>query len=186
MKYLKLFENFNEPDIEDAKWIIIRYLGEVENIEIDPKWNAKNLLSFVLLEKPTRDEIINCREHLKEEGFFLTKENNKCIVGVGNSVKEYCINWLKENFSDMDVVDSKDNPGNILYRYTPKDNIINYKPEDKLVYINYNRIWSFLNSESCFNLEDNKVYPIISEWLNDVYKLSGLKTIGISINPTDE
>ena len=67
MKYLKLFENFNELDIQDAKWIVISHLGEVEEIEIDPKWNAKNLFEFELQEIPTKEQIESCIEHLEQE-----------------------------------------------------------------------------------------------------------------------
>ena len=34
MKYIKLFENFNNDTLEDAKWIVISHLGEVKEVEI--------------------------------------------------------------------------------------------------------------------------------------------------------
>ena len=88
MKYIKLFENFNEPDILDAKWIVISHLGELENVEINPKWNAKNLLSFELNEEPTKEQIIKCREHLNDEGFFLRIDSKFTIVGIGETLEE--------------------------------------------------------------------------------------------------
>ena len=174
MKYLKLFENFNEPDIQDAKWIVIRYLGELETIEIDPKWNAKNLLSFELNEEPTKEQIIKCREHLNDEGFFLFIKNNICIVGIGNTIKEYCINWLNDNFSNMDIVESKDRPGYILYRYETKDNVLIYNKKNQKVYISYNKIWSFF--ESYFSMESVEIQELTEEWLSEAYNLKGVTT----------
>ena len=179
MKYIKLFENFNEPDIQDAKWIVIRYLGELETIEIDPKWNAKNLLMFNLLEEPTSEQIESCREHLNDEGFFLSTNNDICIVGIGNSVKDYCINWLNDNFSDMDVVQSKDKPGYILYRYVGKNNILVYDKKNALVYINYNKIWSFF--KRCFSMGDKEIQELTEEWLREAYNLKGVTTSTIEI-----
>ena len=174
MKYIKLFENFNEPDIQDAKWIVISHLGEVEKIEIDPKWNAKNLLSFELNEEPSKEQIDKCTEHLNDEGFFLSTNNDICIVGIGNTIKEYCINWLNENFSDMDVVQSKDKPGYILYRYVGKNNILVYYKKNEDVYINYNKIWSFF--ESYFSMEDKEIQELTEEWLSEAYNLKGVTT----------
>jgi hypothetical protein len=180
MKYLKLFENFNEPDIQDAKWIVISHLGELENVEIDPKWNAKNLLSFELNEEPTKEQIEKCREHLNDEGFFLddpgfiNTNNDICIVGTGNSLKEYCINWLNDNFSDMDVVQSKDKPGYILYRYVDKNNILVYDKKNEYVYINYNKIWSFF--ENYFSMESEEIQELTQEWLSEAYNLKGVTT----------
>ena len=175
MKYIKLFENFNEPDIQDAKWIVISHLGEVEKIEIDPKWNAKNLLMFKLSEEPTKEQIIKCREHLNDDGFFLDDPGLiGIVVGIGNSVKDYCINWLNDNFSNMDVVKSKDRAGYILYRYAAKDNILVYYKKNEDVYINYNKIWSFF--ESYFSMEYKEIQELTEEWLSEAYNLKGVTT----------
>ena len=176
MKYLKLFENFNEPDIEDAKWIIIRYLGEVENIEIDPKYNTKNLSIFEISEELSEEQINRCKEHLKEEGFFLSEpgmidqDDDKFIVGIGNSVKEYCINWLNDNFSNMEAVNSKNFPGTVLYRYEPKDNVLLHDKTNNKVYVNYRKIWAFL--ERYFDLDDQEIQELTEEWLKDTYNLN--------------
>ena len=73
MKHIKLFENFNEePDMYDALQIVITHLGEVDEDEINPIW-GKDILKLELREKPTKDQIKSCEEHLRgwDEGFFL-------------------------------------------------------------------------------------------------------------------
>ena len=113
MKYIKLFENFNEElDIYDAKLIVISHLGEVKEVKIDSKWNAKDILKLELLEEPTDDQIEDCEKHLfpedEEKGFFLHwVMENKVVVGIGRSIEDYCISWLNSNYSGMEAVLSK-------------------------------------------------------------------------------
>ena len=188
MKYLKLFENFNEPDIEDAKWIIIRYLGEVETIEIDPKWNAKNLLSFVLLEKPTRDEIINCREHLKDEGFFLhIPENNIdskfIIVGIGETLEEYLTKWLDDNFGNLKKInygttafftedhsltkiDVTDIPRSVIFYTDPVS--LSYT----FTKVNWEKLWQFLDHDLFLNRD--QIREILKKWIEKTYGLEDI------------
>jgi hypothetical protein len=183
MKYIKLFENFDGgTHIEDAKWIVISHLGELEEIEIDPKWNAKNLFEFELQKIPTEEQIEKCRQHLREEGFFLDINENSIagITGVGKSLKDYYINWLNENFSNMDIFESKDRPGFILYRYVAKDNVFIYDKKNAEVYINYNKIWSFF--ESYFSMEYKEIQELTEEWLSEAYNLKGVTTNRLNIN----
>jgi hypothetical protein len=175
MKYIKLFENFNEDlNIEDAKWIIISHLGEVKEIEIDPKWNAKELIMFKLNKRSTEEQIESCREHLKEEGFFLYTKKKKCVVGIGNSVKEYCINWLNDNYSNMEVVASKDYPGCFLYRFEPNDNILFYRNKFNDFLVRYDKIWLFFIEY--FGLEEQEIKEITKEWISETYNLTDVKT----------
>jgi hypothetical protein len=166
MKHLKLFENFNNIDIDDAKWIVISHLGEVE--EIDPKWNAENFLKLELSEEPTKEQILSCEGHLKEEGFFLFIDKDMCIIGVGNSIKEACINWLDENYGDLEKVYSKTEEGAIIYRYEPKQNMIFYKKSTILVAYIHIKIWKFLTN---LYLSNEQKKEIIKEWLSKTYNL---------------
>lgn len=175
MKYLKLFENFNEePYIEEAKWIIISHLGEVEEIEIDPKWNAKDILKLKLDQTPDQENIDWCKKHLEEEGFFLNIKKDVCTITT-IPVTEYCIKWLNENFSNLEVVQSKEQKDWTLYRYVVKDNILIYDRKTSEVYINYDKIWSFF--ESYFYMEYTEIQALTQEWLSETYKLKDVTTI---------
>ena len=173
MKYIKLFENFNEDVyIEDAKWIVITHLGENKEVNIDPEWNAKNIIRLELDVKPTEDNIDACRAHLEEEGFFLRMRNwlerDECVVGVGRSVDKYCIKYLKDNFSNMEVVNSEYDEGAILYRYEPGDNIVYYE-EGSATYIKQ-EIWQFF--ELFIGLNRDEINRIIKEWLREEYNIN--------------
>jgi hypothetical protein len=183
MKYLKLFENFNDDlDIYDAKQIVITHLGEIKEIDITKYVTNNDLLKFELREKPTEDQIESCREHLfpeyEEKGFFLDIQYNFSImkifivVGVGNSLEEYCIKWLNEKFGNLKKVDSVkkinyvDDNNNIIFMYykiiESGDNYL----------INNDLVWSFLYSILGNNF--NKTQDLISTWLEEKYELTEL------------
>jgi hypothetical protein len=116
MKYIKLFEHFNEDvDIYDAKYIVISHLGEVIHDEDNHKCdNEKDILIFTVIGEPTEDQIKSCTEHLKEEGFFLfitgkdwdvSDDDTSILVGVGNSFDEWIDNWLNRNFGNLKRID---------------------------------------------------------------------------------
>ena len=177
MKYIKLFEDFNEElDIYDAKLIVINHLGEVKEVEINPKWNAKNLLMFELLEEPTDDQIKSCKKHLfpedEEKGFFLHRGfeffENTVLVGIGSSIEDYCISWLNLNYSNMEEVKSKSFPGTVLYRYEEKDNVLLYDETNRKVYVNTN-IWAFF--EHYFDLDEDEIRKILDKWVKETYNL---------------
>lgn len=182
MKYIKLFENFNEePYLEDAKWIILSHIGEVKEIEIDPKWNTKNLLKFELSETPSQDKINKCKEHLKEEGFFLSYSSNSTgpwessdpnyfyTTGLG-TLEDWCINWLNDNYGNLNI--EKKN-GQIYYIDKDRNIIIEYMESlSGYFYINYTKVWSFF--VNIINIKSYEIKPIISKWLKDKYNLSNL------------
>ena len=197
MKYLKLFENFNEePNIEDAKWIVISHLGEVEEVEIEPKWNAKGLIKFELQEKPSEEQIKKCTEHLKTEDFFfiindidnlswfesieaqLNLKDRQCIVGIGK-IEEYAFNWLNNNFSDLKRVEKYNR-----FYYTDQEGkpVFCYYPNDERCEIDFRRIWIFIKYYLLIDSKQTK--EIISEWLEKIYKLKGKKPQSLDFHNT--
>lgn len=192
MKYIKLFEDFNEElDIYDAKQIVISHLGEVKEVEIDDnKWNANDILILELLEEPTDKQIVDCKKHLfpeyEEKGFFLHRifEHDwaameyKFVVGIGRSIEDYCISWLNSNYSDMKSVESESlkSIDHRLYRYnkkgltipTSEDNVLLYDKTNNKVYVNTN-IWAFF--QEYFDLDEEEIKEILDTWVRETYKL---------------
>ena len=183
MKYIKLFENFNEElDLYDAKHIVINHLGEVKEVKIDSKWNANDILILELLEEPTDTQIVDCKKHLfpeyEEKGFFLHRifEHDwaameyKVVVGIGSSIEDYCISWLNSNYSDMESVESESlkSIDHRLYRYKERDNILLYDKTNNKVYVNTN-IWGFF--EHYFGLDEYEIKEILDKWVKETYKL---------------
>ena len=183
MKYIKLFEHFNEEThIEDAKWIVISHLGEVEEVDIDPKYKVNNLLKLNRLEKRHFSELKKCEEHLKSEGFFLYLPPNRVpddliIVGVGESIKEWSINWLNTNFGNLEAIQKNDKIYYIdgkrkpLFYYYKKDQ----ESKNGYYYISYYEIWSFFQSD--FGLVYTEIQDLMTTWLRETYKLSELTPV---------
>ena len=77
-------------------------------------------------------------------------------------------------FDNLEQVQSKEYKDLILFRYKPNHNFMVYDTKNKYVYINYDEIWSFL--ESNFGLNDKEIQGLTKKWLGEVYNLRGIKT----------
>lgn len=77
-------------------------------------------------------------------------------------------------FNNLDVVQSKDEPNWVLFRYKKGNNMLVYCREIDLVYINYYYIWSFLQDVFGFSYVD--VQKFTKRWLSETYNLRGIST----------
>ena len=171
MKYLKLFENFEN---EDPKWIVTSVLDpiEVDEVPFDKEYGDTSMFRlFDLSEEPSEDKINHLKSWLEEEGYYSKIKNNKVIV-TEKPLKEACIDWLNKNYSGMEVVESKDYPGNVLYRYVPKENILFHDTENRKVWVRYDLIWLFF--KDYFGLYYQEIRDITEEWLSEAYNLKGI------------
>ena len=200
MKYIKLFENFDSNDmLEDAKWILISHLGEIKEIDIrgvdanivDPMM-SNELISrirvFELLGSPNVKDLKACEAHLEAEteGIFWNVNldwyrNRVCVVGIGESIEEFCLEWLRERFENAErYFNEKQNQ--LFYLDRDKDGksihtggatLLLYKLDgfdSKYCYINQQKIWSFLTDK--LGLEDSQVRSILSKWLIEKFDIT--------------
>jgi hypothetical protein len=192
MKYIKLFENFDYEDmLEEAKYILISHLGEVEEVDLKnvrvPNVNphmSDELISKVrvykLLDSPNVKDLKSCEAHLKEdtEGLFwninLDWYNGKvAVIGIGKSVEDFCLDWLRERFENANKYTNK---GQTFYLDKNNDggvSILHYYEndvQDKSCYISYNKIWGFL--KDTLALEDSQIRSILSKWLLEKFGLN--------------
>jgi hypothetical protein len=58
-----------------------------------------------------------------------------------------------------------------------------YNKKNEIVYINYDEIWSFL--ESNFGLYHKEIQGLTKKWLDEVYKLRGVTTTYSVIKGTE-
>ena len=185
MKWLKLFENFqlddydNKMDLEDAKWIVITHLGEINELELPNfphfplKWQyniapIENVL-YLEVSNPTNENIKKCESHLSAEGFFIFVNNNKCIVGFGDK-SSFILNWLN-NFSKNKLKTVKmanrinycDENGYQLFSHTIKD------LDDTKEIIISDIIWEFF--VELLHMKINEIEPILNGWLEKEFGL---------------
>ena len=78
----------------------------------------------------------------------------------------------------MDVIDSEEKPNLTLFRYEIGNNLMVHEDEFDFVYINYGKIWSFL--EKVFGLNYSEMQEVTQEWLSEAYDLRGVTTQGVA------
>ena len=195
MKRIKLFENFDSNEdflmLEDAKQIIITHLGEIKEVDLrnidDDDVNphmSDELISKVrvykLLDSPNVRNLESCEGHLEADikGLFwninLDWYTGKiCVVGVGESVEEFCLEWLRERFKNTEKYTNDENKTFYLERgYSGGVSILYYYEndgQDKYCYINQGKIWRFLRGT--LGLEDYQIRSILSKWLLEKFGL---------------
>jgi len=122
----------------------------------------------------TEDRVDKLKGMIKSVGLLNT---SKIMGGFDNLCKilniETPMDFL-HLFDDLDIVQSDEKEYFTLFRYKKGNNLMIYNRKSKDVYINYDEIWSFL--ESKFGLKDSETQRITQKWLGEVYNLRGITT----------
>ena len=175
MKYLKLFENFNQDDLEDIKWILVELDNNPELIlnELDG-----NILFYNIEHDYTMSDLKAAEGRLNDIGYEILTDTDHGMILIKSdyfktkTIKGVSLQWLNEKFGNLKEVDDNriinyvDDNGNVIIRY--------YKQTDKgdNFLINQDLVWSRLNK--IFKLNYNNTQEIISTWLEETYNLTGM------------
>jgi len=128
-----------------------------------------NIVKRVIKESAVKDSLIDM---IKDEGWESAAElvggveNLKNLTGIGTPIDFLNI------FTNLDVVQSEEKPDWELYRYEKGNNIMIYDRKNDYVFIDYHKIWSFL--EKGFDLNYSEIQQLTEEWLSEVYNLRGV------------
>lgn len=177
MKYLKLFENFDniEDVLEDIKWILVEL---DDNPELLRNELNGNLLFYKVNHDYTTEDNITAERRLNDIDYEILKDTNYGMVLIKSdyfkdkTIKGVCLQWLNEKFGKLKIVDDNkainyvDDNGNVIIRY--------YKQRDKgdNFLINSDLVWSLFNKG--FILSYNNTQEILSTWLEETYELTGM------------
>ena len=186
MKWLKLFENFqlddyqNKMDLEDAKWIVITHLGEINELELPWQCDIAPIENILCLEvvDPTSENIKKCESHLSAEGFFIFVNDDKCLVGFGDKTS-FILNWLTTNFGKHKLKTIKagnrvqycDENGNQVLSHTIKSTFLD-RDDTKEIIIG-DIIWEFFLE--LLRMKINEIEPIINGWLEKEWGMIGCR-----------
>jgi hypothetical protein len=196
MKWIKLFENFENDMLDDAKDILRLHLGELEEVDFiggDLQVQMSDSLKerirvYKLLESPNVRDLTAFEEHFNEEeieGVFYNVNLNwytgkVAIIGIGESIESFMLEWLRERFSNLrKEVRDLENVGErnqVFYREENGPAVFYYYEndgQDKYVYLSFQSIWGFFRTVLC--LEDRQIRTIVHEWL--------LKDFGLDLEP---
>lgn len=189
MKYIKLFENFDniEDVLEDIKWILVELDNNPELLRNELNGN---LLFYKVNNDYTAEENRTAEFRLNDIGYEILTwrlpDTNYVKVIIKSdyfkekTIKGVCLQWLNEKFGNLKKVDDNrainyvDDNGNKIIRF--------YKQKDKgdNFLINQDLVWSLFNSG--FRLSYYLTQEIISIWLKETYYLTGMEPF--SWNPT--
>jgi len=199
MKYIKMFEDFGSDMMDEARYILVSHLGEVEEIDFigcDFGFNHQVEMSdrlrqrirvFRLLESPNVRDLAGFEEHMREEteGIFWNVNldwysGKVAILCEGDSIESLLGEWLKERFSDL-TLDQKFmanvvyRMANVVYREKNGTAVFFYKKNnvEKIAYVSYDAIWGFFRTILC--LEESQIRKILHDWL--------LQSFGLDLEP---
>ena len=80
--------------------------------------------------------------------------------------------YLNMNFGDLTPKTTEKYPNSVFYVNPNNEIMMEYNQKNYLVYINYDDIWSKI--ESLFHLNYGDIKSLIKVWLEDTYKLEGV------------
>ena len=174
MRYIKTFESFYHED--DMVREIAGFLDcSIERFEFAPEFKDTSMFRGYSIDGKVDSEALEALgEYMEgEHGLIATLHKDKIFL-TEKPLKETYIDWLNANYSGMEAVDSKDHPGDVLYRYAAKDNILFYDKKNIKVWVRYDLIWAFF--KKYFGLDDQDIKGITEEWLSEAYNLKGITT----------
>ena len=181
MKYIKLFENFNnEEDIlEDIKWILVEIDNNPELLRNEINGN---LLFYKVDNNYSNEDLNTVVSRLEDIGYEISTYTHYGMVLIKSdyfkdkTIKGVCLQWLNEKFGKLKIVDDNiarkeaidyvDDNGEIIIRF--------YKQRDKddNFLINNDLVWSLFNKG--FILSYHNTQEILSTWLEETYELTGM------------
>ena len=191
MKYIKLFENFNnnfnnEEDILYDIEQILTGLNTPSSGSSKPELLRNelngNLLFYKVDNNYTIEDNITAERRLNDIDYEILKDTHYGMVLIKSdyfkdkTIKGVCLQWLNEKFGKLKIVDDNtarkeaidyvDDNGEIIIRF--------YKQRDKddNFLINNDLVWSLFNKG--FILSYHNTQEILSTWLEETYELTGM------------
>ena len=188
MKYLKLFENFNNEDILDDIEEILTGLNPPSTGSSKPKLLRnelnENLLFYKVDNNYTPEDYKTAIERLEDLGYYILHHSiNGPILFKSDyfkdkTIKGVCLQWLNEKFGKLKIVDDDnsvfsrssinyfDDNGEIIIKF------YKHRDKDDNFLINNDLVWSLFNKG--FILSYNTTQEILSTWLEETYELTGM------------
>jgi hypothetical protein len=130
----------------------------------------------------TEDQQSSIQEKLQKLVKKLGWEQTTKVVNGSDNLKKLSgikspIDFLNL-FNDLDVVESETDPNWTLFRYKKGHNLMVYDRGNKIVFLDYDKIWLVLRVD--FGLNFTEPQHLIKEWLVEVYNLRGIITSSFS------
>ena len=201
MKWIKLFENFEndmlddaKDMLDDAKDILRLHLGELEEIDfiggdlqVEMSDKLKDRIRvYKLLESPNVRDLTACEAHLDEEieGVFYNVNldwytGKVAIIGIGESIESFLGEWLRERFSGLKkFVESESTPPTgtslkkVFYREENGPAVFYYYENDGQDKYVYLSFQSIWGFfRTVLCLEERQIRTIVHDWVLEEFNL---------------
>jgi hypothetical protein len=101
------------------------------------------------------------------------------IIITESKIEKVALNWLNDEYGDLEPYDSEKYPGYIFYIKGNKI-IFDYHKESGEVFVSGNEIWSFF--KMYFGMSYEQIQKVTMEWIEENYNLIVSSTNQRSIN----
>ncbi len=98
---------------------------------------------------------------------IITGHNMKILI-TESKLERVAINWLNDNYGDLEPYETEEYSDHIFYRKN-KEIIFGYNKKNGYVYMNYDEIWSFL--EGMFGMGYEQIQELTKVWVEERYNL---------------
>ena len=98
------------------------------------------------------------------------------IIITESRLERLGINWLNDNFGDLEPYETEKYPNQVFYR-KGKEIIFTYNKKNGQVFVNYREVWSFF--KSFLGLENEQIRDLTKVWVEERYNLRVTTTLGI-------
>jgi hypothetical protein len=98
---------------------------------------------------------------------IITGHNMKILI-TESKLERVAINWLNDNYGDLEPYETEKYPNQVFYR-KGKEIIFVYNKKNGQVIVNYREVWSFF--KSFLGLETEQVRDLTKVWVEERYNL---------------
>jgi len=98
---------------------------------------------------------------------IITGHNMKIII-TESKLEKTAINWLNNNYGDLEPFETEKYPNQVFYR-KGKEIIFSYNKKNGLLLVNYQEVWSFFIS--FLGLENEQIRDLTKVWMEEHYNL---------------
>ncbi len=177
MRYIKLFEDFSFSDkLEEAKWIAISHLGELEEVEVSlpaSEGLKERLRIYRILGSPNVKDLNAFEEHMSGEAEGISwsadiswhKERRLSLVA-GMTIDDFMRAWLEERFSDLKRWDRQEGKKTEVFYLMPNGvPAFMYVEGERDCSLRWDRVWFFFGE---MGIEEFAARKIIKEWVKSI------------------
>jgi len=106
---------------------------------------------------------------------IITGHNMKILI-TESKLERVAINWLNDNYGDLEPYETKKYYNRVFYR-KGGETIFEYNKKNGYLYVSYTEIWSFF--ERMFGMNNQQIQDLTKVWVEEHYNLRVTTTVNV-------